>query len=268
MRLLLLFLLFYIPVVQAQPDDLLERLLVHSGLEVVVRSYPQQLAAQFDRAGVVEEGDGSRQIARQRLLDSYHAIDTVAELRTYVQDELSAQDIRSIVTWFESPLGRRFARAEQQTGAVSVREQLEQLDNIPLDSERFRLLQQFVRVARLSAINMAIIKVMVESELLAVNDARAQTRRHTATRMNQDMQQQFYQMQTMIMPGLMKRMLAASNFTMRDFSDVEIKAYINFLDSGAGRKLVILYGRAPVYMFARVVRRAGMDITDGFLQLP
>lgn len=86
--------------------------------------------------------------------------------------------------------------------------------------------------------------------------------------MNEDMQQQFYQMQAMMMPGLMKRMLAASNYAMRDFSDDEISKYIGFLDSVAGRKLVTLYARAPVYMFASVVRGAGIGSIEGFLQLP
>ena len=47
MRLLLLSLLFYIPAIQAQQGDMLERLLLYSGVELVVSSYPQQLAAQF-----------------------------------------------------------------------------------------------------------------------------------------------------------------------------------------------------------------------------
>ena len=70
-----LLLLCCSPVAQAQQDAVLDKLLLLSGLEAVVASYPGQLAAQFGRAGVPEPNSKIRTEARQRLLDSYNKTD-------------------------------------------------------------------------------------------------------------------------------------------------------------------------------------------------
>jgi len=82
------------------------------------------------------------------------------------------------------------------------------------------------------------------------------------------MGQQFYDMREMIMPGLMMRMVSVSYYVLSGFTNDEVQAYISFLKSNAGRKLVAMYGRVPVYVFGQIVRRSGIDVVNGFLGLP
>jgi len=268
----LLLLVLCSPLAQAQQTPLLERLLLFSGLEAVVSSYPEQIQAQFERRDVSGPDEQARQTARQRLLDAYQGMDRAAELRAYVMSELQLDELKTIVAWFESSLGQRLMVAEQNAGTTqgrrAMRDFLVRFDQEPTPDERIRLVQQFEQVARLSAINLTVIRSMYESEFLAINAALEQPDRLSALQLHKLMQQQFYSMRDMMLPGLSSRLLAVSYFTLSEFSDDEIQVYIDFLNSTAGRRLISLYERVPVYMFSQVVRYAGVDVAEGFFLLP
>ena len=270
-RYLLLFILC-LPVAQAQQDILLDKLLLMSGLDEVVASYPEQLNAHFGDVDASGKDGNARLLARQRLLDAYKEIDAPMVLRGYVASELSSDDVKAIVVWFESPLGQRLTLAEQRAGSAAgvqaMGEYLDQLDKNPPDEERISLVRKFEKVARLTAINLSVIKVMFETELLAINAVALKSERQTSNQLSNVMHQKFYDMREMMMPGLMARLLAVSYYVLSEFINDEVQTYLDFLSSAAGRKLIVLYERAPVAVFAQVVRSAGIDVIDNFLQLP
>jgi hypothetical protein len=272
MKYILLAALLFSPVIQAQQDDLLGKLLLLSGLEAAVASYPGQLAAQLGRQSASGPDDKTRQQAQQRLLDSYNKMDAQALLRRYVTAELNRNEMHAIVAWFESPQGQRLILAEQQAataaGAAAMTTYLAELDNIPADAERIRLMRRFEEVARLSAINMTMIRTMYETEFLAINAELNVSERKSDTQLTEMMKQQFYGMQAMMIPGLIMRLMSVSYYVLRELTNDELQTYIDFLTSVVGHKLIMLYQRAPVYIFGQVVRRAGMEVTPGFLQFP
>jgi len=267
-----LLLLLSSSVAYAQQGEPLDKLILMSGLDAVVISYPEQLKMQFERVGVSAPDDKSRQMAQQRLLETYAKTDVAVLLRSYAEAELSTNDIKSIFAWFESPLGRRLVQAEQQAGTAAGRQAMaaymNTLDKDAVNPVRMTLVEAFEAVARLTDINMSMIKVMLESELLAVNAMLPASERQSSDQLSKVMGQQFYDMREMIMPGLMMRMVSVSYYVLSGFTNDEVQAYISFLKSNAGRKLVAMYGRVPVYVFGQIVRRSGIDVVNGFLGLP
>jgi hypothetical protein len=141
---------------------------------------------------------------------------------------------------------------------------LAEFDRQPVAEDRVRLIRRFEQAGRLSRINMAVLRALYETEFVAINALRPQKSRLDGRRLQADMQQQFYDLRELILPGLAVNMMAVSYYTLRSFDNDEISSYIAFLESAGGQALLDLYESVPAYLLGRLVSRAGMAAPAGF----
>ena len=201
-------------------------------------------------------------------MSAYEAFDTEPALYQYAATRISPAQLDAIMAWYDSPLGLRLVTAERQAETTAGREDMKaflvEFDKLPVADERIRLIRQFEQIARLSYINLAVMRALYETEFIAANAVQPQQPGLDDEHLRTAMEQQFDGSDELLLTGLAVNMMAVSYYTLRSFSDGEVTAYINFLESDAGRALVRLYEDAPVYLFGQVVRHAGMRVPDNF----
>jgi len=262
-----LILILMMPVALADREERLEEVLSQSCLAGIMATYPEQIRYQLHRPGAELDPEVVK-MAEDRLLSAYRALDVMSVLNAYVIDRLRPAQLKAILDWYNSPLGRRLAAAEHATETAAGREEMEtflaEFDRQTVAETRVRLVRRFEQVARLSHINMAVIRALYETEFVAVNAVRPQQARFDDSQLRESMQRQFYELRDMILPGLAVNMMATSYYTLHAFTNDEIAEYIEFLESDAGRTLLRLYEDVPVYLFRQVVARAGMPVPEAF----
>ena len=261
--------LIMLPAAHAAVAGDLQRMLALTGMANIANTLPEQIHQQLQRPGAVAD-DETVTAVEQRLIGTYNSMDIMAVLNDYVISRLSSDQLDAIVAWYDSPLGRRLARAERQAESAAGREDMQtflvEFDRQPIAEERVRLIRRFEQVSRLSRINMAVMRALYETEFVAVNDQRPQQARLDERRLQEEMQQQFYDLRALILPGLAVNMMAVSYYTLRSFDNDEISSYTAFLASDSGRALLDLYESIPSYLLGRLVRRAGMPVPTGFFR--
>jgi len=260
-------LLLMVQAAQADDSKRLAQMLSLTGIAAVMASYPEQIHNQLHRRGAMI-GDADVATVEGRLLSAYEALDTEATLSEFARTRVPAADIEAILAWYDTALGRRLLAAERQAETTAGREDMKgflaEFDSQPVADGRIRLVQRFEQVARLSYINLALVRALYETEFVATNELRPQQLRLDDGRLAAVLEQQFHGLGELMLTGLAANMMAVSYYTLRSFSDSEIAAYIGFLESAAGRTLVRLYEDAPVYLYGQIVSRAGMRVPEHF----
>jgi hypothetical protein len=271
-RTLPLYGLFLIaPLSAAQADNVgrLQRLLSLSGIADIVTTFPEQIHRQLHRPDTVADSDTVAAV-EQRLRSAYSSMDMMAVLNDYVASRLSSNQLDSILAWYDSPLGRRLAEAERQAETAAGREGMQafltEFDKQPVARERVRLVRRFEEAGRLARINLAVMRALYETEFVAVNALRPSQARLDGEHLQAQMQQQFYDVRELILPGLAVNMMAISYYTLRSFNNSEISSYIAFLESGNGQALLDLYEDVPVYLLGQLVSHAGIPVPTGFFR--
>lgn len=260
-------LLLMVQAAEADRDERLEQMLSLSDIAAVMISYPEQIHRQLYRPGAIID-DAEVATVEARLVSAYKALDTESALYSYASERISPAQLDAILAWYDSPLGRRLLAAERQAETAAGREEMKgfllEFDRHPAADSRIRLIRRFEQIARLSYINLAVIRALYETEFVAANDMRPQQLSLDDGKLRTAMERQFDGSGGLLLTGLAANMMAVSYYTLRSFSDSDVAAYIDFLETGAGRALVRLYEDAPVYLFAQVVRHAGMQVPENF----
>lgn len=262
--------LIVLPLVQtvyAGQNDALQTLLASTGIAAVMDSYPQQLHQQLQRKGSLLADTDAATVER-RLLSAYRSLDIAALLSRFAATRISPAQLDAILAWYRTSLGRRLLAAERQADSAAGRADrhsfLIEFDKRPVAEGRVRVIRRFEQVAHLSAINLALIRAMFETEFVAANSLRPPSRRLNAEQLKAAVTQQFQGLRELMLAGLAANMMVQSYYTLRSFTDGEITEYIDFLQTDGGQALVRLYQNAPVYLYGQVISRAGLRVPAGF----
>ena len=189
-----LMLLLMAQTVQADRDKRLEHMLSLSGIADVMSSYPEQLHQQLYRSGAIIGAADVAQV-EARLVNAYEALDIDAALHRYVAARIRPAQLDAILAWYDSPLGSRLLAAERQAETAAGHEDMQrflvEFDRHPPADERIRLIRRFEQVARLSYINLGLIRALFETEFIAANAQRPQQAGLDARQFQAAMEQQF-----------------------------------------------------------------------------
>lgn len=215
----------------SRADGQLDELMEKSGLNQQLSMIPAQLMTALNK---VPDLPAPQHDLFRKIVDDEFA---EARLRKNVADvlalDLSADDIKFVLNWLNSPLGLRFTQAEKESSTPEAMAEMAELSPA--------LLQEQERVAVLQQLNTAIggtegfmhlmsnITVALVSGMMAyvpaeqrLSEAQIRSGAEQNVAQNKTTYEQYW--------------MAASVYSYRDFTPQELDAYLAFASSPAGQR--------------------------------
>lgn len=192
-----------------------------------------QISEHID-AGLQQGGDSLPADALQTLGDimrQQFAADKLKQsIRAQLQQNLSDKDIRAVLAWLETPLGKKITAQEIAASSVQAHQDVQDtIDKLLSDSDRFALIRQLDAATGASQATLAMTLNMQKAMMYGMMSAAP----------GSVSEQQVQQMIQAIEPQLRSQMelmvVASMTYTYRELSDDEINQYIAFASSQAGK---------------------------------
>jgi hypothetical protein len=217
-----------------------QRFMHHSGMHDMIDQLPVMLQAQLseqireaqdsDRRGAVEAALAA---AMKDLLGSGIALD-------YLTTEASAQGMPEILSFLESPLGKRIVAVEKVSSTEQAQAEMSRyataLSQQPPAPARVRLLDELVLALQLDRLMTGMMKgIFQTSSKLA-----AELHPEKADQMQQFMAAQWTQMEPMVKAQMLRSATLSVYYGYRDVSDQDLIDYTRFMRSPAGQSYVDL----------------------------
>lgn len=213
----------------------------------------------------LQEADGElpsaiMQKLEQVMLKEFAADNLKLNIRQQLQSHLSRADIKAVMKWLNSPLGKKITALEvAQSSEAAYADSSESMDTLLADSERFTLMRELNKATGTSDAMLAMTIVMQEAMFYGMkasakhgelDDAVVQ---HMLSMAKQQLQTQ---MELMAVSSLL--------YTYRDLSVKEIKHYIDFANSPAGKN----YHQAFIQALSTAMTKAGGAVGKALAESP
>lgn len=219
---------------------LADQVLMKSGAYELIASYPQQVRAYAAQQSPYATDRESSARAIDGLLAAFNQAEANAALLDHLEANFTAEELRSILAWLDSPLGVRLTAAEIEAAGVEGQNNLLRyaatLSGNPPPESRIGLMQELERTAGWTELTLEIMGTMMTGMAQAANAALPESERRAAGEIEQELAEVLANMAPMLREQLRQQMLLSAHYTYRDFTDDEIRSYIDYLDSETGRK--------------------------------
>ncbi|HEY9033805.1 MAG TPA: DUF2059 domain-containing protein [Pseudomonadales bacterium] len=224
---LLLFTLFCLPALAASP---VSQLMALSGLNDQIDSIPAGIQAGIAQSGDMEDPD------MQALSDTMMTIFSAERLKQqtaqYLATTLDKADIEQVLDWLNSPLGRRITRLEVDSSAPeSMADMQAMLPVLMQDSQRLALMADLDRATMASEATVSMM-LSIQKAMLSgmMSNAPADEQMSEA-----DIDQLLANLRPQIEAQYREFVTASMLYTYRVLEEDDIRRYIAFADSAAGR---------------------------------
>ena len=236
-----LSLLLIIACGQNQNDALLQELYVKSGMEKQMEQFPLVIQAGFDQAALQDNRlqrlpknltSAIRALALEAFAPESLKKAVVAELK----EKLTVQDIKEVLKWLDSPLGKNCTRLEESAftpeAMAEMQQYAAQIKNSPPTAERLDVLRKFD----------SAIKATESSVEIAINQQVAIALAITATlpleqqRPLADIKREIEKTRPQVEAAIRLDTLISLLYTYRSLTESQIQQYIAFVTSPAGSK--------------------------------
>ena len=242
--LLWIILVSFLPITaygQTQDDSQVQELYVKSGLENQLHQYPFIIQAAFEQASQVD--DRVRRLPKNVLSAikaSAHEAFAPAGLKGAVlpelREKLTAQAIKELLDWLDSPLGKRCTQLEETAstpeGLTGMQEFASRMQASPPTVQRvdtLRKLDSAIKATE-SAVDVAInTEVAVAFAFVTALPSEQQ-------RPLEDIARELERQRPNIEAMMRSQVLVSFLYTYRTLSDDEIERYIAFATSPVGSK--------------------------------
>lgn len=205
-----------------------------SPIDDIVAQYPAMMSRGI-RQGLLQNDQVPAVVADaigQVVSSSIRAEDIEQRILDDLGRSLSAEQLQSVQDWYETPLAGKLSRAEIAASAPSVwpkiRQQAPALNKRFEGTDRAKLFDRFDRASRAteSAVDTAVaLQLSLASAMSALNgddSSAAQTRQRIES-------------QRGVLQGVVGQQVYDSYlYTYQNFSNQELKLYLDFLESDAG----------------------------------
>jgi len=226
---------------QTPGNSAVQELYVKSGMEKQTEQLPSMMQAVMDQPS--SEDDQLRKLPRNVLsvmrasIPRAFAPERLKEVMlAELTDKLSDQDIKELLQWFDSPLGKKCTQVEEAASTAAAQAEMKKfaagLQSSPPTEERLKVLRELDSAAKIteSAIEMAInTQVAFALGVIATLPLEQQKR-------PDDVARDLEETRPEVEAAVRSEIFISDLFTYRSLSEAEIKQYTGFAKSPAGSK--------------------------------
>lgn len=156
-------------------------------------------------------------------------------IKNHIKSHMTSSELDSVLAWFDSDLGRKINKAEEDASSAEAYSQMRQfsagLQSQPPDPLRKQLISELDRAARMSEL-MTGMKISMALNMAGVGES---AWGHKVSYKDQ-MIAQINSRRALIQERSSRQVMERSLFTYRSISDNELKQYIDFFNSATGKK--------------------------------
>ena len=233
----------------ATVDEILEL----SGMRPQLPAIAQALGAEYlPRPGQLGDRDGAR--VTQIVARQFAAAPLYSAVRDEFRRRVERKQLDAMAAWFRSPLGRKVTALEIAASRPEVAPKIaafaEALKTVPAAPSRLELVQRLDWVSGTSQETTDLALAIAGSVARAAAAAAPADRRARAGLVDRRVEEMRGQMAPPIADSVLTQML----YVYAPLTDADLKAYVDFLGSPAGRE----YSRSAHGSLLRVVR----DVAD------
>lgn len=214
-----------------------QRLMVSSGLSMQLRGLPEQM-----EAGVKEAGELLDPKTTTALLSAVKVAfqpDVLeSDMTARVAKKLTLADMTSALTWLDSPAGKRITAAEER-GSSEFDPQhfanyVQALRTKPLAQKRGQMLTSVVMATDGAETVLATQEAIAAGVAVGMDSLQPKGRRQGEAALRTRVRQSVRSEETR--SAIMNQLPLVYAYFYRDIADADLAAYVQFLESGAGKR--------------------------------
>jgi len=226
---------------QSQKEALVQELYVKSGMEKQFEQVPLIIQSSFDQEAQKDSGlqnlpENLTAAIRALVLEAFTPESLKKTMLAELGERLTVQDLRMVLKWLDSPLGKNCTRLEENATTPEALTEMQQygahMTKSPPTATRLELIRKLDSAVKATESNIQIGINTHVAVALAINA--------TFPLEQQKPPDYFVRQMGKIPPqveaAVRKETLISLLFTYRSLTDAEIKKYLEFLRSPAGSK--------------------------------
>lgn len=245
----ILFLLPMTALAQGQKEALVQEVYTKSGMEKQLQQLPLVIQAAVDQA--LREGHLLEQLPRQ-VTSAISALAPVAfasenlkeVVLSHLKEKLAAQDIKKVLKWLDSPLGKKCAQLEEAAATpealTEMRRYAAAIKGSPPKKERLAVLRKLDIASRATETAVEVALSTQVAVALAANYTLPLEQQSSIDTIKQTLKR----VRSLVEAEARKETLASLLYTYRNLTETQIRQYIEFLSSPAGSKYTEVYNAA------------------------
>ena len=231
--------LFLLLASAAQAQDaaqLAQRLVERSGLAVQLQSVPKsfedQMAAMRGKAPdelILALTDAGREAYRPEAM--------MQEITRNLADTLKPDEMRPVLAWLETGVGRRVTLAEERASSMneeSLQRYMEEIKAKPPGAQRRKLIEEVLEVTSGLEFGARLLEGMALGVAIGMDSTQPAQKRAGVALLRKQIEQVMPKEQ--VKAQLRMAMPAILGYTYREVSDADLGAYIAFLRSADGKR--------------------------------
>jgi hypothetical protein len=234
--------------------SLVRELYAKSGMEKELGQLPSLIQALFDQS-VAEDGQARKlpkdvlSAVRASVPEAFVPEKLKEAMLAELTEKLTALDIKEILEWLDSPIGKKFTQLEEAASTPEAQAEMQQyatrVQDSPPTVERLKVLREFDSAVKTteSAVDMAIHTQAAVA--LAIITAFPLEQRMPLDDLSREMEKTRPALEATVR----SQMLISHLYTYRSLTEAEIQSYSEFAKSPAGSK----YHLVTMAAFKKVV---------------
>lgn len=211
-----------------------------SGMVLMIESFPEQIQAQHVQRKTIAENPEVEELVTRILLESFSNVEAKEALYNSLARNASIEELKAIVLWLDSPLGKRFSLAEVKAAMPTARADLMKymadIQVSPPPQSRIALIQYLEKSSNQTESMLKVFELIMRGMFSSLNEALPDNKKIPA----ESFESQVNDMRMQAKQMVWQQVILMNHFAYREFTDVQIKRYVHFLESDAGRKYINL----------------------------
>ncbi len=217
-----------------------QKFMQYSGMNDMIGQLPimfeQQMTAQIQQKPDVAQ----RQAAQKALLQALNEVRGNQLALNYLTGEATTTAMPEIISFLESPLGKRLVDAEKRASTeqaqMAMAQYASELAQQPLPAERARLLDELLAALQVDRLMLQMMHSIFDS----ASQVSAEMQPEQAAAMKQAMAAQWQKMEPMLQAQMLQSATLSVYYSYRELSDQDLSAYTKFMRSRAGQAYIDL----------------------------
>jgi hypothetical protein len=274
-KLLVMIIVSLLPIsvyAQIQNDAQVQELYVKSGLEKQLEQLPLVIQATFEQASQVDKrvqklpGNVSS-IIKASIQQAFKPASLKETVLTEIRAKLATQDIKKVLAWLESPLGRKCTQLEEDASTPEALAKMQQyaarIQNSPPSAERLKIIRKLDSAVKGTEGGVELaIDSQVAIALATISTLPAEQQRSLES-ISREFEKNRPQLEAMVRAQVLLSFL----YTYRNLTDAEIQQYIDFAASPGGSKYHSVTEEALKKAFLAGSVRWGKSIGEAIKQM-
>lgn len=246
---------------EASKAKLVESMVHKSGLVEQIKQFPALIEMGLTQA---RQGNSSLPVEvfekMKSLVHECFKPETLsASIQSHHVETLAEGDIRYVLDWLDSPLGKQITQLEiDSSSPESMEKMMSMMDQLTKDESRLALIKKLDQSIKASEQGFAIMKnmtfAMMTSMLSMIPDNATISSDQIMNMVNRNMEQQEDQVKQNVINSML--------FTYRDLSGDELEKYIAFAESESGKR----YHTSGLEGLDKTLRNAGETFGKQFVE--